>query len=621
MADQIFPVNCGFFDAINNDRLYTADQMNLPYKRVIANGVFATPEGTPSTDLQVSAPGGGMSITVQPGEGIFAHKWYNNPAGLSITVPPNTGTLQRIDSVIVQVDERISGRVGNIVYRTGTPANPPQPPEINTTDGVTEYRLANVSVPAGATAIDASMVNDLRGSEHCPWVTSLIYQVDTSTLFDQFNAAYTNQFKAYTLDFEQYKAQQREAWEEFVKTLTDQLTVSTNIITYKSSCTITGPTTLVPINIPSFDPTTDLLQVYINGLFAQPGEKYVITGSDILLTNSIDAGNLVYFFVFKSVIGGDIESTVTMMQRMDEEIRGFMADSGWQRLPLSGGVLPGSDSTAPAIRQIGNRVYLRGSVRNVTGTETLLCILPVEMRPAQNHDYLSAALADPDITTPFGIRIEAATGKVIAQAPTGPIMGYETISLATTFLSATGNPESLIYDYKGTVANYAALPTSGQQAGDVYKILAADAAHNIPAGGKVMWDGLEWEIMTPESSGGGGEAPYQEHTDGNWRWRIWGNGLLEAWYAQKDVEIIVNTQKGQIFESGKYTIPFPAGLVFSDYDACSVQLDVSSRLFGAWSNVYSVDAGGITYSAFSATNRGTQTSYRISIYIAGETGI
>ena len=617
MADQIFPVNCGFFDAVNNDRLYTANQMNLPYKRVIGNGVFATPAGTPSTDLQVSAPGGGMSITVQPGEGIFANKWYNNPAVLTITVPPNTGTLQRIDSVIVQVDERVSGRAGNIVYRPGTPGNPPQPPEINTTDGVTEYRLANVSVPAGATAIDASMVNDLRGSVQCPWVTSLIQQVDTSTLFDQFNAAYTNQFKAYTLDFEQYKAQQREAWEEFVKTLTDQLTVSTNIITYKSSCTITGPTTLVPINIPSFDPATDLLQVYINGLFANPGEKYVIVSSDeILLTHPIDAGNLVYFFVFKSVIGGDIESTVTMMQRMDEEIRGFMADSGWQRLPLSGEVLPGSDSTAPAIRQIGNRVYLRGSVRNVTGTDTLLCVLPVEMRPANNHDYLSAALADPDITTPFGIRIEADTGKVIALAPTGPIVGYETISLATTFLSATGNPQSLIYDFKGTVPNYAALPTSGQQAGDVYKILSADTAHNIPAGGKVMWDGLEWEIV---ATGGSSEPPYQEFTDGGWRWRIWNDGQLEAWYSAHNVELRVANQKGQVFESDKTTIAFPAGLVFADYDAVQVQFNVSASLFGAWSNVYSVTAEGIQYSAFSATDRGRQTCYRVSAYLSGET--
>jgi hypothetical protein len=30
MPDQIFNVECGFFDSINSDRKYSADQMNRP---------------------------------------------------------------------------------------------------------------------------------------------------------------------------------------------------------------------------------------------------------------------------------------------------------------------------------------------------------------------------------------------------------------------------------------------------------------------------------------------------------------------------------------------------------------------------------------------------------------
>ena len=33
MADQVFAVISGFYDAINEDRTYTADQMNRPYNR------------------------------------------------------------------------------------------------------------------------------------------------------------------------------------------------------------------------------------------------------------------------------------------------------------------------------------------------------------------------------------------------------------------------------------------------------------------------------------------------------------------------------------------------------------------------------------------------------------
>ena len=38
--DVKFEVTAGFFDAINNDRVYSADDMNRPYRKLISNGVF-----------------------------------------------------------------------------------------------------------------------------------------------------------------------------------------------------------------------------------------------------------------------------------------------------------------------------------------------------------------------------------------------------------------------------------------------------------------------------------------------------------------------------------------------------------------------------------------------------
>ena len=76
MADQIFNVKSGFYDAVNLDRLYSADDMNKPYSRVIADGVFATNQGTPSSDLQVVSTGTGMQISVMAGQGIFGAKWF-----------------------------------------------------------------------------------------------------------------------------------------------------------------------------------------------------------------------------------------------------------------------------------------------------------------------------------------------------------------------------------------------------------------------------------------------------------------------------------------------------------------------------------------------------------------
>lgn len=180
MAEQIFGVNCGFFNAVNYDRTYTADDMNKPYSRIVSDGVFPTQQGTPSTDLKIVSAGSGMNISVQPGQGIFASKWFENPSAIIITVPKNTTIYPRRDSVIIQVDMRTSGRKGNIVYRTGTSALNPQPPSINTTTNVTEYRLGNIYIAPGATNINNDVITDLRGSVSCPWVQGLIYSVISS---------------------------------------------------------------------------------------------------------------------------------------------------------------------------------------------------------------------------------------------------------------------------------------------------------------------------------------------------------------------------------------------------------------------------------------------------------
>ncbi len=309
MADQTFAVHCGFFDAINEDRVYSADEMNRPYKRVISNGVFATPKGKKSTDLQV-VTSSGMNIICKQGEGLFADKWFENPASIVITVPSNTGTVPRIDSVLVQVDTRTSGRVGNIVYRTGIPASSPTPPKINQTDGVKEYRLANIRVNAGVSAITGSMITDRRGSSECPWVTSLIYQVDTSTLYDQWADAY-----------EEYFEEQKQAWDEWYSHLTQELDVSMDLVTLTNTVVTTASTSDINIGISAYDAETDMLEVYINGLRAVEGAQYTRNGNtSISLTNPLLSGQTVTFIVLKSVISGNVTSMMSMIQDLDARV-------------------------------------------------------------------------------------------------------------------------------------------------------------------------------------------------------------------------------------------------------------------------------------------------------------
>lgn len=52
-----------------------------------------------------------------------------------------------------------------------------------------------------------------------------------------------------------------------------------------------------------------------------------------------------------------------------------------------------------------------------------------------------------------------------------------------------------VYQYKGSVATYANLPTTGQKVGDVWNIETADPDHGIKAGDNVAWDGAQWDAL------------------------------------------------------------------------------------------------------------------------------
>lgn len=215
--DVKYEVNAGFFDAIDRDRLYSAEDMNRPYRKLISNGVFATPKGTPSDNLQVFSANDEMNIIVFKGEAIIGDKWFENPSNLIITIPQNSKILTRIDSIVAQVDKTQTGRVGNIVYRQGQASSNPVHPNINTEEDIAEFRLADIRISPSCVKITQDLITDCRGSEECPWITSLIYQVDTSTLYAQWQEAYKQYYKEQEAEHDAYFEEFKKVMSNFFK--------------------------------------------------------------------------------------------------------------------------------------------------------------------------------------------------------------------------------------------------------------------------------------------------------------------------------------------------------------------------------------------------------------------
>lgn len=308
---------CGFFNSINGDRTYNAEQMNYPYNRIVSNGVFANPDGTPSTDYQVQAVAG-MDVKVKAGEGIFFDKWAKLDADMPFTVPTAHVTNPRIDSIVVHIDNSAEVRAGSILYKQGTAAASPVAPELESTASIKEYRLANVRVNANATSISQANITDRRPSSECGFITHLLQQADISATYIQWQAQF-------------------EEWFQNVK---ETLSTATLIRSYTSHYTTSQQgETEIPIQISQYNKNLDILQVFVNGLRLIPDQEYYVdSNSQITLAADVDSGTDVSFIVYKSVDGSEAETVVTQvatLQRLQ-----MTSDTGSTQLSANSGQDP-----------------------------------------------------------------------------------------------------------------------------------------------------------------------------------------------------------------------------------------------------------------------------------------
>lgn len=409
----------GFFDSVNGDRKYSADEMNRPYNRVITEGIFATPQGTPSTDFQVISATG-MKIIVKKGEGLVGGKWAASEDDITITVPANGGTATRFDSVFLRVDNLLNAREVSIQYRTGSTSVPQKEENAQ----VKEYRIANIYVAAGATSISQGSIVDLRGSSECPWITSLIKQVDTSALFAQYQAAYQEYFDEAKAEFK-----------EWAESVANELSPYITIAHFASDfTTVDSETTVIPINIPSYDKSKDVLYVFVNGLRLAPTTDYTISedSTSITLTKALYANAKVDFQVLQSTAVISPEDTLEKLQQLGAKIAPLLSDSGWVDLALESGAGSFDATTTPAVRRYGNSVYIRGAIKGVDVAPATLCTLPVNMRPAMNHQYTTSALLGSSFVSCM-LEIKT-TGQVTLLAKSGTIPADAMLPISTSFI-------------------------------------------------------------------------------------------------------------------------------------------------------------------------------------------
>lgn len=162
-------VTSGFFNSLNGDRRYNAEQMSAIFDGIINDGVFANI----GTAFSVQADTGDI-ITVGIGRGWFNSTWLLNDAILPITAEASEVLLDRYDAVIIEIDHSDSVRAGSIKIIKGTPSSNPTYPTMTSTLNVHQYPLAYIYRKAGSNEITQSNITNMIGTSSCPYITGIL---------------------------------------------------------------------------------------------------------------------------------------------------------------------------------------------------------------------------------------------------------------------------------------------------------------------------------------------------------------------------------------------------------------------------------------------------------------
>ena len=297
-------VTYGFFNSVDGDRKYNADDISNFFLKLISDGVFATP----ADSMQVQEVSG-MTVKVSAGWGFIKCKWINNDSDLYLTLDEPDIILDRKDRIVMRLNK--DTRLIEIAVKKGIPAETAYtaPPELQRDESIWELSLAYINVEPDAKnrGIRQMDISDERPYEHlCGWVTGRIQEIDTTNLFAQYDNAFWSFFHAIK--------------ESFVLNATLVRQLSTSYITTAEE------ETTISIENEEYNPYLDTLNVYINGMKLIPDIDFTINISQdgfhsITLTKALDVvGTPVEFEILKSIYAENVATTMTELVRLQQKV-------------------------------------------------------------------------------------------------------------------------------------------------------------------------------------------------------------------------------------------------------------------------------------------------------------
>ena len=179
-------VSSGFFNSVNHDRLYDAEQVSSIFDGIISDGVYDGFGDSFNVSPNIDAAN---TVFVDSGRAWFNHTWTLNDARIVVQLPQPNPMTPRMDAVVIDVDRTQPVRKNTIIAVEGTPSADPQPPTMIHEDRHDQYPIAYVTRPAGDDGIVASQDIKMNiGTESCPRVVGILEALNDDQYWQKLEA-------------------------------------------------------------------------------------------------------------------------------------------------------------------------------------------------------------------------------------------------------------------------------------------------------------------------------------------------------------------------------------------------------------------------------------------------
>ena len=180
----------------NNSSEYIGAEEVMHWLHGRTKGVYAG-----SGNAAVTAVATTMNVSVAPGIG-----WINDSNGngvcwwfdtaITLAIDAAHSTLNRIDRIIVEWQTTDYSDLPEVKVLKGTASSSASAPTLSNTSTLRQISLARVSVPAGTTALTASLITDERFNPDVCGLVSEEFTADTSMVSAQYEDAIEDLYDA-----------------------------------------------------------------------------------------------------------------------------------------------------------------------------------------------------------------------------------------------------------------------------------------------------------------------------------------------------------------------------------------------------------------------------------------